>query len=54
MGTLGFIVFNHGLPYYATLGSGWEKFTLGFYHSLTARTSGLAIVYLSDLAPSSV
>jgi hypothetical protein len=48
---VGFVAYNHGLPYYNSLGSGWEKFTLGMFEGLAARASGFGIVSLPDLAP---
>ena len=53
-GLLGFIIFDKGLPYYASLGSGWAKFSIGFFESVVSRASGFGIVYLSDLAPAVV
>ncbi len=54
MGIVGFVAFDKGLPYYKGVGSGWEKFTLGFFESVTARASGFGIVYISDIAPAMV
>ena len=50
-GTVGFIAFNVGLPYYNSLGSDWEKFTLALYEGIASRASGFGIVTISDLAP---
>jgi hypothetical protein len=51
LGLVGFIVFDHGLPYYQSLGSGWQRFSDGLYQSVAVRASGFGIVSLSSLAP---
>ena len=51
IGLIGFIAFDHGLPYYGYLGTGWDKFSIGLFQSVSTRATGFYIVSLSDLAP---
>ncbi|KAK4687581.1 Trk/Ktr/HKT type cation transporter, partial [Tremellales sp. Uapishka_1] len=53
-GILGFVAFDHGLPYYASVGSGWDKFSVGFFQSFSARATGFGIVSISSIAPALV
>jgi len=50
-GLVGFVAFDHGLPYYNTLGSGWERFSIGLFDGLNVRANGLTIITQSQLAP---
>jgi hypothetical protein len=51
VGLLGFVVLDHGLPYYKTLGSGFQRFSDGLFQSFAVRANGFGIVSLSSLAP---
>jgi hypothetical protein len=44
-------VFDHGLPYYNSLGSSWERFSIGLFEGLDVRANGLSITNQSMLAP---
>ena len=51
IGVLSFVAFDVGTPYYRSLGSGWEKVSVGLMQSVSSRASGFSILSIQDLAP---
>ncbi|ORY22841.1 cation transport protein-domain-containing protein [Naematelia encephala] len=54
IGVLGYVAFDHGLPYYKSISTAWDNFTISFFESLSVRASGFGIVFISDIAPATM